>query len=77
MPFPTDAEFIDFTDNLEVLYRDTLQRGAEPTHVDALGRGRWTYDYAQHRQAGLTHAAAWAKVESTIRAIAGLPIPPQ
>ena len=69
--FPTDAELIDFTDRLETLYRDTLQRGPEPTHVDALGRGRWTYDYAQHRQAGLSHNKAWAKVAAAIDAAIG------
>ena len=71
--FPSDAEFTDFTAKLEQLYAGEMQRPAETTHVDPLGRGRWTYDYALHRQAGLSHVAAWAKVDAEIRRIAGLP----
>ena len=76
MAFPSDAEFTDFTAKLEAIYREEMGRTAEDTYVDPLGRGRWTYDYAIHRQAGLSHAAAWAKVDAEIRRIAGLPPSP-
>ena len=73
MAFPTDAEFTDFTTRLEAIYRDEMGRPAETTHVDPLGRGRWTSDYVLHRQHGLSHNKAWAKVDAEIRQIAGLP----
>ena len=73
MPFPTDAEFTEFTTQLETLYREVLQRPSHMTSVDALGRGRWTYDYAQHRQQGASHAEAWRRVDAEVRRIAGVP----
>ena len=74
--FPSHAEFLDLTAKLDALYRDEMQRPADASHVDPLGRGRWPYDYAVHRQNGLSHAAAWAKVDAEIRRIAGLPPSP-
>lgn len=75
MSFPTDAEFLAFTDALETLYRDELQRGQAITHVDPLGRARWTYDYAQHRQGGASPAEALRRVVTEIRRIASVPNP--
>lgn len=66
---PTDTEMVDFTARLEALYRDTLGRSTELTHVDALGRSLWPYRYAVHRQQGLSHNKAWAKVQAAIDAI--------
>ena len=73
--FPTDDELTDFTNRLEAKYRDELHRAPVATAVDPLGRGRWTYDYALHRQAGQSHNAAWDKVNFTINEIAGIPNP--
>lgn len=73
--FPTDPEFNDFSAKLDAKYRDDGLRPAEPTFVDALGRGRWTYDYSLHRQAGLSHQQAWDKVNRAINDIWGIPNP--
>jgi hypothetical protein len=74
VPFPTDAEFTDFTAKLEAKYQNPpMSRPTGPTFVDPLGRGRWTYDYALHRQAGDTHDQAWAKVDHAINVIIGNP----
>lgn len=66
---PTDAEMVDFTARLEAVYRDTLGRSTELTHVDGLGRSLWPYRYAVHRQQGLSHNKAWAKVQEAINGI--------
>lgn len=74
MPFPTDAELTDFAEKLEALYRDELQRPAEQTHVDLLGRARWFGDF---RTDSLTIGAdaASRKVLAEIRRIAGVANP--
>lgn len=74
MPFPTDAEQLTFSKDLEAVYRDEMHRPVEETHVDLLGRARWYGDF-RTECLSIGAVAASRKILSAIRSIERLPNP--
>ena len=67
IPFPPRNEGVAFMVNLNVLYRDTLRRGAVTSFVDAEGIVVWVMEYLRYRLNGCGHETAVQKVFMQIR----------
>jgi hypothetical protein len=64
--FPPRNEPLDFRTQLELKYRDGLQRSPSATFVDAEGDIVWTLEYLRYRLSSCGHADAESKVFAQI-----------
>jgi hypothetical protein len=71
--FPPRNEPLDFRNQLEAKYRDSLRRGPTSTTVDREGDVAWTQEYLRYRVNSCGHGVA---VQSVLTQIDGRAAPP-